>query len=381
MRVLHIVASLSHKWGGPIPVIKGLSEALVRKDVEVSVFAPVKYGEREIVRPEGVEVHTFRQDLLSKIWTAHSCSLSKVLRKEAKNFDLIHIHEIWHHPHFAAYLAAQKASKPYIVAIHGALEPRALNYKGLKKKIYAALIQKRILNKAAAIHAITQEEVEHIRAFGVKTPVIIIPNGVDPKEFKDLPPREEIERFYPELIGKRVLLFLGRIHPIKGLDILIKAFGQIAKIEKNLHLLIVGPDEEGYRSQIERFLETEGIIDRVTFTGMLIRRKKLAVLSRADIFILSSYSEGFSMAILEAMVCKLPVVITRQCHFSEVAEVGAGIVIEPDAKQLADALTTLIDNPMLCKKMGENGHKFITEKFTWDKIANQMIELYHSVLQ
>jgi len=382
MKVLHVVASLSPTWGGPVPVVKGITEAMAKKGLNVTLFAPVvQGGSHGVIQLEGVRVRLFRQDLLSEVWRAYSSELTKTLHREIERFDLVHIHEIWHHPHFAAYRAARKAKKPFIITVHGALEPWCLNYKALKKRIYAVLIQRRILNRAAAIHAITQEEVEHIRAFGVDSPIFTIPNGIDSEEFSELPPREELEKHYPELQGKKVVLFLGRIHPKKGLDLLARAFGQVARERKDVHLLIVGPDEGGYRGEVERSLVSEGVVEKATFTGMLTGKEKLAALSRADIFVLPSYSEGFSMAILEALACGLPVIITRQCHFPEVAEARAGIVIDPDSAQLAEAMIELLDNPKLREEMGNNGKRLVMERFTWDKIANQMIELYQRVLK
>lgn len=380
MKVLHVAASLSPAWGGPVPVVKGLTEAMARKGVEVTVFAT--FGQTGgLVQLEGVEVRLFKQNFLSRIWKGCSLKLVKTLYQEIERFDLTHIQEIWHYPHFAAYLTARKARKPYIVTIHGALEPWCLNYKGLKKKIYAALIQRRILNKAAAIHAITQEEVEHIKAFGVDRPIIVIPNGINPKEFSQLPPKEELKKLYPELQDEKVVLFLGRIHPKKGLDILARAFGKIARDRKDVHLLIVGPDEGGYRREVEKMLAPQNVIEKTTFTGMLTGKEKLAALSLADIFVLPSYSEGFSMAILEALACGLPTIITRQCHFPEVAQAKAGIVIDPDPVQLAEALLRLLDDPELREEMGNNGRRLVMEKFTWDRIADQMIELYQRVLE
>lgn len=381
MKVLHVAASLSAKWGGPTYVIKELTENLVRKGVVVSVFSPngEKVG-KEIIYPDGVQVKVLNGGLFSRMWTGYSPNITKALTVEAPKYDIIHIHEIWHYPHFTAYRAARKIGKPFVVTVHGELDPWCLDYKSFKKRIYAALIQKRILNEAAAIHAITEEEAKNIRSFDVDAPIVVIPNGIEPTDFQALPLPEEMEKLYPELKGKIVLLFLGRIHQKKGLDILAKAFGQIARNRKDLHLLIVGPDNEGYRNQVERLLESGSVAEKTTFTGMLTEREKLAALSRADICAIPSYSEVRSIVALEAMACGLPVVITRQCYFPEVAEANAGIVIEPNADQLADALNKLLEDPKLCKEMGENGRKLIKGKFSWDKIADQMIQLYEDVL-
>ena len=381
MKALHIAANLSPEWGGPAKVVIELAEALHRKSLDISIFTTIRKGDLFPTCPKGVDLQLFTQSFLAKLWTCHSLDLARAVQHQASKFDLIHIHEIWHHPCYAAYRAARKAGKPYVITVHGALAPWALNYKVLKKKIYAALIQKHILNGAAATHAITQEEVNHIRAFRVSSPVAVIPNGIDPEKFQGLPPREELEKLYPKLEGKKIILFLGRIHPIKGLDILVKAFGKIAKIRGDVRLVVAGPDSAGYQNQVERLLKTEGVLDKTVFTGMLTGQRKLAALSRADIFVLPSYSEGFSMSILEAMACGLPVVITRQCHFPEIAEARAGIVVVPDANQLAEALARLLDEPQLRKEMGANGRRLVQEKFTWDKVAEQMIRLYRDVLE
>ena len=381
IKILHGTASLSPEWGGPTKVVVELTEALARKGIDITIFTPVRKGDEvKIKPPKGVNLQLFNQGFLSKWWTSYSPDLARNIQWGAYKFDLIHIHEIWHYANFASYHAAKKAGKPYIITIHGLLDPWCLNYKAFKKKIYSLFIQRRILREASAIHAITNEEVKHIRTFGIDNSIVMIPNGIDPKEFINLPLREELESFYPKIKGKRIILFLGRIHPQKGLDLLAKAFEKIAREWDDAYLMIVGPDSEGYKIKIEKMLESEGVLNKVIFTGMLSGRKKLIALGGADIFALPSYSEGFSMAILEAMICKLPVIITKQCNFPEVTEVGAGNEIDPNVEQLTGALGNLLGNPQLCKKMGKNGKRLVLEKFTWDKIADKMIQIYEEIL-
>jgi len=382
MRILHVVASLSSEWGGPTKVVTELTEKLAEKGIEITIFSPFKKGEElNIIKPKGVKLQLFPQDFfIDKLWTSFSLDFARTIKQNVHKFDIIHIHEIWHYPNYIASRAAKRASKPYLITIHGTLEPWCLNYKAFKKKIYSLFIQRRILREASAIHAITNEEVKHIRTFGADNSIIMIPNGIDPKKFINLPPREELESFYPKIKGKRIILFLGRIHPIKGLDLLAKAFEKIAREWDNAYLMIVGPDSEGYKIKIEKMLESEGVLSRVIFTGMLNGYEKLAALSRADICVVPSYSEVRSIVALEAMIYKLPVIITHQCQFQEIAEYGAGIIIEPDPKQLVEALNKLLNNPKLCKRMGENGRKLVLEKFTWDKIADKMIKVYEEIL-
>ena len=381
MKVLHVVANLSIEWGGPVQVVHGLTEALAKKGIQISIFGPKKRGsDKNIVYPKETNVILFPHDLLSRLWTGHSFSLRKALKNEIGKYDLVHIHEIWHYPHFAAYKAAKYLKKPFIISIHGALEPWCLNHKALKKKMYSNLIQKKILREASALHALTTEEVKNISKFVNNKNIFLIPNGLNLEEFNNLPPQEDIENLYPDLKGKKAILFFGRIHPKKGLDILAKSFSSFAKDRENVRLVIAGPDENGYKSKIKSILKNEDILDKVIFTGTLSGNNKLAVLRSANMFVLPSYSEGFSMAVLEAMACGLPVVITNKCNFPEVGKYKAGIIIEPDINQLGRELENLISNPDLCKEMGENGKKLVREKFTWDKIVNQMINFYEEII-
>jgi len=381
MKVLHVVANFSPEWGGPTRSVHGLTEALAKKDIQISIFGPKKRdNDKNILYPKETIVKLFPKDFLYRLWTGHSFSLKKALKAEIEKFDLVHIHEIWHHPHFAGYKAAKYLKKPFIISIRGELEPWCLNHKALKKKIYSILIQKKILREATALHALTKEEVKNISKFVNNKNIFNIPNGLNLEEFNNLPPQKDIENLYPDLKGKKVILFFGRIHPKKGLDILAKSFSTFAKDRENVRLVIAGPDENGYKSKIKSILKNEDILNKVIFTGMLSGNTKLAVLNRANIFVLPSYSEGFSMAVLEAMACGLPVIITGKCNFPEVEKNKAGIIINGDVNPLAKALDNLLNNPYLCKEMGENGRKLVREKFTWDKIANQMINLYEKII-
>jgi len=381
MNILHVASSLSSEWGGPSKVVVELTGALAQKGVKVSIYAPSENAKNVNRRDsKGVHIKLFPKGFLSRFWTSYSSPLAKALMKEASSFDLIHIHEIWHHPHFAAYQAARFSKKHFIVTIHGMLEPWCLNYKSLRKKIYSILIQRKILKEASGIHAFTETEVKNISNFVDNKNILLIPNGLNLEEFKNLPNREWIEDIYPEMKGKKVILFLGRIHPIKGLNILVRAFNTIVKTRNDIQLVIAGPDNYNYKNRIVEILKRENALSNTTFTGMLTGNKKLATLSRADIFVLPSYSEGFSISILEAMACGIPVIITKQCNFPEVGEVGGGKVIDTNTVQLSNALIELLDNTDLCKEMGSRGKRLVMEKYRWDKVADKLIVAYKEIL-
>jgi glycosyltransferase involved in cell wall biosynthesis len=382
MKVLHIASSLDPERGGPTKVIVELTGSLREKGIDVFIYAPsYQVKTIETYDIDGVAVTTFPTDSISKIWPFHSFSFTGALKKEIGNFDLIHIHEIWHHPEFVCYKTAQKIRKPYLITIHGALDSPCLNYKACKKKIYSTLIQKKILREAAAIHATNENEVQSITDYTDNKNIFCVPNGLNVADYENLPDKSELETLYSQVKGKKVILFLGRIHPKKGLDILAKAFGKIARIKSNICLLIVGPDNNNYQRKIGKILSSENVLDKAVFTGTLTGAKKLASLSGSNVFVLPSHSEGFGMSILEAMICGLPVVITKECHFPEVKKMQAGKIINGNVDELAEIILELLDNPDLCRRMGDAGRQLVKDKYTWDQAANMMIDHYEEILR
>lgn len=381
MKILHIAASLDPERGGPSTVVTKLTEALADKGIDVSVFAPSKEAKAtRTYNQNDIQITIFPLSYLSRVWPFHSFEFTRALRKHIFDFDLIHIHEIWHYPLFASFQAAKQASKPYLVTTHGTLEPYCLKIKPIRKILYSALFAKKILKQAAAFHAVSDEEVKDITDYTDNKNIYCIPNGLNIQDLENAPDKKEIEIMYPEVKGKKKILFLGRIHPKKGLDILAKAFANIAQKREDVCLLIVGPDNNSYQSRIEKILAGKGVLDKTVFTGTLTEKPKLAALSGADIFVLPSYSEGFSMSILEAMACGLPVVITKKCNFPQVESIQAGRIIHNNVPELTNTIIELLDNPELRNSMGSMGRKLVRDKYTWNKLADEMIRCYEEII-
>jgi glycosyltransferase involved in cell wall biosynthesis len=186
---------------------------------------------------------------------------------------------------------------------------------------------------------------------------------------------------FPAIGNDFLILFLGRINFKKGLDLLARAYGQIARQNSKVHLAIVGPDNEGYMRQVQAWLAEECVLDRVTFTGMLLGRDKLAAFVDADVFVLPSYTENFGIAVLEAMACGLPVVISNKVNiWREIACADAGLVVNCDVGELVKALLGSMDDAERLKKQGLNGKELVQEKFTWDLAAKQMVKVYEDIL-
>lgn len=381
MRVLEVLPSYSPHWGGPVAVLEAVAPRLVSKGIEVTLC--VTRGHRvgnPVPPPSGVSLEVFDTDLGGRIWTAHSMEVARQLPRLVYQYDVIHIHELWHHLGSVAARCARRLRKPYVVSPHGALDHWALSHKGFRKRLYGAAIERPALEAAAAIHCLTADEARQLRLFGVRAPVRVIPNGTSEISVVPRPlARSRLEDRHTQLRGKVVLVFLGRLHPVKGLPLLVKALAAVSDKQDSLRLLIVGPDE-GAKATAQRLVTELGLCHKVIFAGPVYESEKLDILSGADVFVLPSYSEGFSVAVLEAMSCGLPVIITPACHFPEVSENKAGIVVAPDVGELANAIGTLAGSATLREEMGKAGRDLVRSRFGWDTIADQWADLYSDVV-
>ena len=327
LNVLHVTPSMSPSWGGPAIVVSELTSKFTGQGTYCEIVTTHGYrvGTGQVAT-HGVPVYSFDAGfgLPARTWTGYSRELFRFLHDRAADFDLIHIHEIWHFPAYAAICAARRYDIPYMFTLHGELSDWGLRQKALKKRAYRFFVLDRMLREAGALHAITRAEKEQVRKLGFETPVAVIPNGIERSRFEALPSSQRLMQRFPDLKGKRVILFLGRLHPKKGLDILAHSFAGVAGQFEDLVLLVVGPDKFGTRENMEAKLRSDGLLDRTVFTGLLTGEDKLAAMSCADLFVLPSRSDVLGIAVLEAMAARLPVIITTECEFPEVSRTGSG---------------------------------------------------------
>ena len=381
MKVLQVVPSLAPEWGGPVKVVNELAGALEGIGVSSEIISAQgrRVGNPETVTND-IPIHRFETGPIARLWTAHTPGLKKTLAGKIPDFDLVHIQGLWHYPGYIASKIARSRNVPYIVTIHGELNEWNLQQKRLKKQIYMTAIQRGILQKSAALHAITQAESNRIRQLEIETPVAMIPNGIHTEEFENLPDRSQFVSRYPELENRLIVLFLGRIQQKKGLDILAQAFGNLVRTRHDVRLVVAGPDEDNTLTEIKPILKSQGALEKAVFPGMLTGEQKLEALSAADIFALTSYSEGFSVALLEALSAGLPLVITDECNFPEVGDSRAGFVVRPNDSETASALMSLLDSADLRREMSQNARRLVRSNYTWERIAENMFTLYENVI-
>jgi len=348
--------------GGMVPSILGMTGAIHRSrpDRPLTIVTPTPSRLGDLHVSDGVNLRGPEVNLEAAIRSA----------------EVVHIHGLWQVQTRLGGRAARNSRVPYLISAHGMAEPWALRHKRWKKALYLAMVESRNLKSAACLHALSRPEIGHLRALAPKTPVCFVPNGVDLAPFENLPERAAFEHEYPELAGRFVLLFYGRLHVKKGLDLLVEAFGRLAHKHPQLHLMLAGKDDGAWPDFRDR-AEHLGLADRITYVGHVSGERARQVWSRADAFALPSYSEGFSMAILEALACRLPSLITTACHFPEVSEAGGAIVVEPDEESVAEGLQMLLEaSDEQRSEMGDKGRALVERQYTWDRQARRLVEVY-----
>ncbi|AMV35798.1 glycosyltransferase [Planctomyces sp. SH-PL62] len=360
-RWLHLCNGLDPvRDGGMVPSILGMTGALKRAGGDVRIVTPTPSRLDELAAPEGLAIDGPDVDLDAAVRSA----------------DVVHMHGLWQFHSRRGAAVARSAKVPYVMAAHGMAEPWALRHKRWKKKLYLALVESRNLRRASCLHALSRPEIGHLRDLAPWTPVCFVPNGVDLAALDDLPPREALEAEHPELKDKFVLLFYGRVHAKKGLDLLADALGALARDFPQLHLLIAGKDDGALTPFSHRISEL-GLNDRATYVGHVSGAKSRRVWAAADAFTLPSYSEGFSMAILEALACSLPAVFTTACYFPEAAKADAAVVVEPEAEALTRALRELLErSPEERRTLGANGRRLVESEYTWEQQAAKLADVY-----
>jgi glycosyltransferase involved in cell wall biosynthesis len=373
--ILMVAANMDSRFGGVSAVLGPLCSAIQedpRFRVSIAAFAEPDENLEQLESFAPVTRYPLRG--LSALYRGEPRSQSGVrFSRQVENADLVHIHGLWQeHCAFAASVA-RRSSKPYVISSHGMLDTWALEHKRWKKALYLQLIERKNLSGANALHALTSAEVADYNRVTSGKQIETIPNAVD------LPQKSDPNLFfstYKELAGKTIVLFLSRLHPKKGLDLLSEAWSRVAPDFPNAHLVIAGPDFADMQRDLEATFSAGGVSGAVTFTGMLSGGMKWSALAASQLFVLPSRSEGLSMAALEAMGMGKPVLLTRQCHVDQLLEQECGWQIEPDVNQLEAALRDFLRSPQRARTKGANGRRLVETRHSWELIGARMRALY-----
>jgi glycosyltransferase involved in cell wall biosynthesis len=376
-KITNIVCHLDARYGGMSAAVPALSRASAVSQRHSIALAAI-CGLDEVIEEgiaDGVEIQRFP---LGRIRGLADLRLYSALRSTVETSDVVHIHGIWQESSSVASALARESGIPVVVSAHGMLERWAIGNKRWKKALYFNLVEKKNLRSSACLRALTRAEVGDYRRHGLTNPVAVIPNGITPPGIVN---RELFWEAYPKLRSRRLVLFLSRIHYKKGLEPLCRAWANIAQRFPDACLVLAGPDFENTRASIELLVSELEIGESVIFTGMLSGELKWAALAAADLFVLPSFSEGFSVAILEAMAMGRPVLISHQCNFDEAGEAGCGVLIEPVAGEIESALDSLLRMPQATlDEMGARGRSLVASQYNWSIVGQQMADVYDWML-
>lgn len=370
MKIAHLLSSISRANGGISESVRRLAQTQAQSSgAEVHVF-----GLRDRFTDDDLPAWRPLEPTCLHVRGPRAIGYAPGLPRAlaGSGADLSHAAGLWMYPSLAQMKWAQSERRPYVISPHGMLDAWALRNSALKKKLAAALFERRHLEGAACLHALCDSEAESIRAYGLRNPICVIPNGIDLPPAGLSTPAPWREQFSAD---KKVLLFLGRLHPKKGLKPLVEAWARVRHPE--WQLVVVGWEQGGHRAELQTLARSLNIDPSITFLGALHGRAKSAAYANADAFILPSFSEGLPMTVLEAWAYARPVLMTDACNLPEGFDAGAAMRIDPNPEALAGQLRSFMARaPAEHADMGRRARELASTRFAWDRIASEMIEVY-----
>jgi glycosyltransferase involved in cell wall biosynthesis len=378
MKILSICA---YTWaiGGPARVIYDHTIVALTQGHQVDILSPASADDKIYTIPEGARVIVCqRSQPFAKILPEFSWELYRFLQKHIHEYDIVHCHGLFHFGSIAPFLV--KNTVPKAITIHGVLDHWALQHGYWKKKIFSWVLQKRMLALARLVHVFNDDELNDVALYlGHKHPnTVVVPNGIDLSEFAVLPPRHSFRDKHKIDSNTPLVLFMGRLNIKKGLDLLLPAFQQVIK-NNDAVLILAGPDD-GYKTQTEAFIKENKLEKNIKMVGMLVGEDKKAALAAADVFVLPSYSEGFSIAVLEAMAAGVACLVSDRVGFdNKISQYQAAEEISLNVDAVAEGLKKLTTEANLRKTLAQNASKMLHELFEIKVVANKLLEAFEAV--
>ena len=379
MRILNICA---YTWeiGGPARIIYDHTTEALKMGHQVDILSPMTPGDEIYDLPTGARVIPCRRTTpISRFYREFSLDLYKYLKKHIHEYDIVHIHGIWHFGSLAPFLIRNKV--PKIITIHGLLDKWAVNHHRWKKDLVTFLYQKKILAKADLIQVNNEDEEENVTEYLGYRPknLVTIPNGIRLEEYTNLPAQRTFRRKFNVPDDKKMVLFMGRINIKKGLDLLLPAFANYLTVHDDALLILAGP-EDGYLTETKKFIADHNLADRIRYVGMLTDTIKLAALADADLFVLPSYSEGFSIAVLEALAAGVPSLVSDRIGFGEYVRRNEAAYISPlTVEGVEKGLRSMLESQTTRELYASRGRQMVADHFDVAMVARRMIDAYSTV--
>jgi len=381
MKILQVIPAFppARGYGGGPYVAYEISRHLVKRGHEVTVCTTDADTKSDRIKKyqdiiDGINVYYFR-NLSNFLAYNHKLFLTPSLiswaRKKVKDFDVIHLHDTRTVQNLIVAHYARKYGIPYIIQPHGTLTSKT-RYKILSKSIFDKLFGAKLFSSASMIIALNDEEKIDGEKRGVKS--VVLPNGVNIEDFRTLPERGRFRRVYNISENTRIILYLGRLHECMGIELLIRAYGELAKIFYDSVLFIIGPDD-GIKIDLIRLTTELKLGDRVKFIDYLSGEKKLSAFVDADVFVTPVFY-GFPITFLESWACGTPVITTARGAVIEGLDKNLGLVARYDIADLKNSIAKLLTDKELRERMGKSGQKTVREEYNWANITPKLESLY-----
>lgn len=381
MKILHVIATIAARDGGPSKACFEMARAVVRRGHEVSIITTNMDGPGvldvpvgEPVQRDGVTLRHFPVTF-PRFWGT-SPEMARALEETIPQVDVVHLHSLYMYHDKVVGRICRDTGTPYILRPHGTLDPYLHKRRRLRKLLMELWFQNRVTRGAARIHFTTEEEMQLAEPWVFGRPGVVIPNGLDMGEYADLPPRGQFRARHPQIGDKPMVLFFGRLNFKKGLDILTRAFADIADAVPDAQLVIAGPDG-GMRAKTEAWIDEYGLRERTLFTGMVTGQDKLDLLRDGDLFVLPSYSENFGISVIEAAACGLPVAISNKVNlWHEISGADAGWVTPAEPGPFGAAMQAALADPEAARAKGARGRALVAARFDWSRIGEALEDVY-----
>lgn len=360
MKVIHIIPSINSEAAGPSYSVPRLCDALQKNQINISLLSldlsvNIPFAFSFVSSPFFKKIGISGQMLSWLQMAARSGDVS-----------IFHVHSLWMMPNVYPGWAARGTNVNLIISPRGTLSVYALNINKWAKKIFWKFVQAPIVRQASCLHATAESEYKDIRKLGLKQPVCIIPNGIDVPELR-------IKR---SKFNHKTILYLGRIHPKKGLINLLQAWSQVEDVFPNWKLKIIGPDEKNHTKDLLK-LSDRLLLKRFEISGPLYGANKLSAYEDADLFVMPTHSENFGMTVAESLAAGTPVIVTKGAPWSEIVTKNAGWWIDIGVEPMVNCLKYALSMPGEdLIKMGIAGREWMIESYSWDAIAREMASVY-----
>ena len=374
MNILFATACASKNAGGVLISVSQLAQAIAIQENTIKVVS--------VEDERGIEDFNNWRPLRPKLCSTYPLtfgyrpSMEMFRELNYSHAEIFHVHGIRTWPSLASRIVARRKGTPYVISPHGQLDSWVMQQARFKKWILHMLVENRTLRLADALHATCIQEYKYIRALGFRNPVILLPNGINIEEY-ERSSGKQMSIFWPEIGGRKVLLYLSLIYPKKGLDMLALAWNRLCEKFPDWVLVVAGYGNVDYQKIVKKMFSLSCSRGQTIFAGACYGEKKSALFSGCSVFILPTYSENFGNVVLEAMASKKPVITTKGAPWQCLESEQAGWWVEVDTEKISEAIEVALSLPEEeLASMGKRGFRYAVKNFAWEQLAEKMLRSY-----